>query len=1066
MAAKIETARNRFLIRRRDMDNAVDDVVIESEGLTIGRLVSNDLVLNHRAVSRTHAGIKEIRGEFWLFNLSQSNGTVLNGELVEKTALADGDVFRIGPFLVQVNYVQNALALAVERALEASAEWESGAVPQAQGPGLGEAGVSTIIMKKPPHPGSQTLTFAGSKRVEGTGLLRAVMPAQDEQALDLFWKNRKREAGKIAARTLLHPRGGQRLGKYQFNWRPTRDLARLWRKSYFYVGAAAVALLSLAAFLVYESAYSPGPISTAHASMFAPNDLGKRNIAMQSNGNSCSNCHGVSAGMQDKCIDCHRTQATPTAVAFVPTIYDAHDREGIACSSCHTEHQGKDIHAGLVAYQLCANCHNGAYTIKTGERAGKPLPVPHGGAVGYPVVYGKWQWKLTPDQVKRKGYPDAWAQYEPRDQFHAVHQMGRMAGRMSCGDCHTRGAFGDEAFRNSPKDECAKCHGVSFAATSATTAQVNCNTCHVQHGQKNDLARVASDSGKDPQKLKTYLAALTAKVPAGEQPRLATASVFPGSGPAEVQRQNKTNINATAPRQFGGMPWYVWVGLVGLLPIAGLAVMAYGTARRKALLAAATAAAKPVEETKLRTGSIDIEKAKAEGPAYPHPVVDPVLCIGCHACVEACPHDVLAIVNGVSTAIALDQCMEDTSCTVECPTSPKACIVINTSKKIANRKVPARDQKLMTNVEGIYMIGDVSGVPLIKNAINEGGQVIDYVVEDLQKDGANANAEYDVAIIGVGPAGLSAAVIAKQRGLRYVAIEQDQIVATIANYPAGKYVFFKPDTVDARGGIPLPGVGDKKESMLDGWTKTMLSNGVVINQEESCKDIKRSDGVFVVTSEKGKEKELATYKARRVILAIGNRGTPQKLRVPGEELKIPMPAESVVAKHCPKCGTGRSGKQQFCPNCGSPFPVRTRPAFEDAKVKYKLSDPDDYSGKRCIIVGAGNSAIEAAVDLTGFKRDGDQVTFTRDNEVTLLVRSDLKGDLKLGNKMNLYDCIDAGKIKLMLRRAIKEIKADEVLLADSRSNEEKERLKNDYIFALIGGEKPTKFLEGLGIKIG
>src|SRR2546423_1862771 len=265
MAAKIETAKNRFLIRRRDMDNAVDDVVIESEGLTIGRLVSNDLVLNHRAVSRTHAGIKEIRGEFWLFNLSQSNGTVLNGELVEKTALADGDVFRIGPFLIQVNYVQNALALAVERALEASAEWESGTVPQAQGPGLGEAGVSTIIMKKPPHPGSQTLTFAGSKRVEGTGLLRAVMPAQDEQALDLFWKNRKREAGKIAARTLLHPRGGQRLGKYQFNWRPTRDLARLWRKSYFYVGAAAVAPLWLAAFLLYPSAYSPRPISTAHA---------------------------------------------------------------------------------------------------------------------------------------------------------------------------------------------------------------------------------------------------------------------------------------------------------------------------------------------------------------------------------------------------------------------------------------------------------------------------------------------------------------------------------------------------------------------------------------------------------------------------------------------------------------------------------------------------------------------------------------------------------------------------------------------------------------------------------
>ena len=113
-------------------------------------------------------------------------------------------------------------------------------------------------------------------------------------------------------------------------------------------------------------------------------------------------------------------------------------------------------------------------------------------------------------------------------------------------------------------------------------------------------------------------------------------------------------------------------------------------------------------------------------------------------------HDVLAIVNGISTPIAPDQCMEDTGCTVECPTSPKACIVLNTSKVIAKRKVPARDQQLKTNVDGIYMIGDVSGVPLIKNAINEGGQVIDFIVEDLSKAGASSKAEYDVAIIGVG----------------------------------------------------------------------------------------------------------------------------------------------------------------------------------------------------------------------------------------------------------------------------------------------------------------------------
>ncbi|HJZ67980.1 MAG TPA: NAD(P)-binding domain-containing protein, partial [Blastocatellia bacterium] len=408
----------------------------------------------------------------------------------------------------------------------------------------------------------------------------------------------------------------------------------------------------------------------------------------------------------------------------------------------------------------------------------------------------------------------------------------------------------------------------------------------------------------------------------------------------------------------------------------------------------------------------------------------------------------------------------DTSCQVECPTNPKACIVINTTKKIPQRKVPSRDQRLKTNVEGVYMIGDVSGVPLIKNAINEGAQVIDYVSEDLRSEGPNPKAEYDVAIIGVGPAGLSAAVIAKQRGLRYVAIEQDKLVSTIANYPANKYVFFKPDTVVAKGGIPLPGAGDKKESMLDAWTQAMMANGVEVFEEESCKDIKREDRLFNVITEQGRLKEISSYKARKVILAIGNRGTPMKLKAPGEELKKLVQPGPTVSRHCPRCGERRHGEAYHCVNCGLELPARTPPPYEDMKVKYKLTDPDDFVSKKCIVVGAGNSAIEAAVDLTGFKREGDSLTFNRTNEVTLVIRSDFKGDLKLGNKMNVYDCIDAGKIRVFFRTEIKEIKETEVVLMDVRTKEEKARLANDYVFALIGGEKPTKFLEGLGIRIG
>lgn len=533
---------------------------------------------------------------------------------------------------------------------------------------------------------------------------------------------------------------------------------------------------------------------------------------------------------------------------------------------------------------------------------------------------------------------------------------------------------------------------------------------------------------------------------------------------------------------FGALPPAGWLAVAVFAGVAGLVLVFADTlrGRRQVMEAMAESEMRPAEQKKTLVMVQSLGAAlDPDGPPYPHPVINTATCIGCHACVDACPHDVLAIVNGKATTVAVEQCMEDTSCQVECPTVPKSCIVINTTKKIPERKVPNRDPRFMTNVPGVYLIGDVSGVPLIKNAINEGGAVINFIVEDLKHEGKNGQADYDVAIIGIGPAGLSATALAKQRGLKYIAIEQDKTVATIEQtYQAGKYVYFNPVEKPVAGGINLAGAGATKEVMIGSWMETIRSNGLVINEYESCKSVKpagEASGLFIVETEQEKNKRKMQYSVRRVILAIGNRGTPMTLGVAGEDAKVVVTAtEMVMPAFCNKCGDKRVGDIRFCQNCGQQFvpKLKQRPAFEDEKVKYKLSDPNDYSGKHIVVVGAGNSAIEAAVDLAAHRSDdGTKITGWRDNTVSLVVRSNFKGDLKLGNKMMVYECIDEGKITAYFGQTIKEITPEEVVLMNARERDpkaakESARIKNDYVFALIGGEKPTRFLESIGIKIG
>ena len=395
-----------------------------------------------------------------------------------------------------------------------------------------------------------------------------------------------------------------------------------------------------------------------------------------------------------------------------------------------------------------------------------------------------------------------------------------------------------------------------------------------------------------------------------------------------------------------------------------------------------------------------IAPAQVVGPRILIHDINDDRCTGCDACVAVCPTNVLDLVSNKSRVLRFQDCIQCEACMFACPT--EALVMFPEGGHPPPLKIPEMDENFQTAVPGQYLIGEVAGKPLVKNAANLGRSVIEHMMTTGLRPGALGSGEgtVDVAIIGSGPGGLSAALSCIQRGLSYVVLEKEQMIAsTIARYPKGKLVMAEPyDTVNVS---LLPVFDSTKEQLIPIWKELIERVQLQVRQGESVETIKKArNGTFDVRT------TVAAYRAQRVVLSIGTRGKPRTLQVPGENLP---------------------------------------------KVYSLLDDPDDWAGKDVLVVGGGDSACEAALALADAGA-----------RVIISYRGKAFNRAQPKNKQTIERYAAEGRIKAKLGSQVLQFDDDSVVMALGDNSQK--RYRNDGAFVLIGADPPVAWLEKMGIR--
>jgi len=389
------------------------------------------------------------------------------------------------------------------------------------------------------------------------------------------------------------------------------------------------------------------------------------------------------------------------------------------------------------------------------------------------------------------------------------------------------------------------------------------------------------------------------------------------------------------------------------------------------------------------------ERIGADEAKLMHPVVDLTPCLGCGKCVSVCPENVLALVHGQAAVVHGARCVGVAACERECPVSAIAVTVANQAERT---DIPAVTDGLeAVGRANVFLAGEVTAHALIRTAVEHGTRVGAEVARRKREHGLNG--VLDLCVVGLGPAGLACALEARRQGLDFVALDQEEAIGgTVAKYPRRKLVLSEPVDLPLHGRLAERTY--RKEELIALWEAAVSEHELPVVGGETFVGLEQDDeGRWVVRTQGG------AYVAHHVCLALGRRGVPRRLGVPGEDLP---------------------------------------------KVAYSLLDARSYRGRRILVVGGGDAAAEAALALAEQPR----------NEVVVAYRSEKFFRLRARSKERLDEAVAEGRVRVLFGTEVAAIREDAVELQARAGGVLS--LANE-VFVMAGGTPPVALLEDAGV---